>query len=79
MKISIKRSLLEYVLGRRNQLDLGYDQRSAMVIFEAADASRDLLIKLRSLAPIVDVQRAMERRQVAAQRFERVIGEVWKL
>jgi hypothetical protein len=79
MQPEIKKSILEYVLGTRRELEIVGPPIVVATIYEAAESSSALLRALREERDAKTVRRLMERRKVAAERFKRVTGEDWDI
>lgn len=78
MEPIIKKSLVEYISGRRKTLTLVGDPVFISVVYEAANTSRKLLLALRE-GRIDEVSSALEQKRIAVSRFERVTGQNWGL
>jgi hypothetical protein len=78
MEPIIKKSLVEYISGRRKTLILVGDPVFISVMYEAANTSRKLLLALRE-GRIDEVSSALEQKRIAVSRFERVTGQNWGL
>jgi hypothetical protein len=78
MESIIKKSLAEYISGRRKTLTLVGDPVFISVMYEAANTSRKLLLALRE-GKIDEVSNALEQKRIAVSRFERVTGQSWGL
>jgi hypothetical protein len=78
MEPIIKKSLVEYISGRRKTLTLVGDPVFISVMYEAANASRKLLLALQE-GKIDEVSSALERKRIAVSRYERVTGQNWGL
>jgi len=78
MEPIIKKSLVEYISGRRKTLTLVGDPVFISVMYEAANTSRKLLLALRE-GKIDEVASALEQKRIAVSRFERVTGQNWGL
>jgi len=79
MQPEIKKSILEYVLGTRRELEIVGPPIVVATIYEAAESSSALLRALREERDAQTVKGLMERRKVAAERFKRVTGEDWDI
>lgn len=79
MQPEIKKSILEYVLGTRRELEIVGPPIIVATIYEAANSSSELLRALREEKDPQTIRKLMERRKVAAIRFKRVTGEDWDL
>ena len=79
MEPELKKSILEYVLGRRKKLELTGPPRVVATLHEAIEASRDLLSSLRHGVSPKSLGEALERRKRAAERYKNVTGDDWDL
>jgi len=79
MQPEIKKSILEYVLGTRRELEIVGPPIVVATIYEAAESSSALLRALREELDAKTVRGLMERRKIAAERFKRVTGEDWDI
>jgi len=79
MQPEIKKSILEYVLGTRRELEIVGPPIVVATIYEAAESSSALLRALREERDAKTVRGLMERRKIAAERFKRVTGEDWDI
>ena len=79
MQPEIKKSILEYVLGTRRELEIVGPPVVVATIYEAANSSSELLRALREEKDPKTIRKLMERRKVAAARFKRVTGEDWDI
>lgn len=79
MQPEIKKSILEYVLGTRRELEIVGPPVVVATIYEAANSSSELLRALREEEDPKTIRKLMERRKVAAARFKRVTGEDWDI
>lgn len=79
MQPEIKKSILEYVLGKRRELEIVGPPIVVATVHEAAESSALLLRALREERDAATVRALMERRQIAAARFKRVTGEDWDI
>lgn len=79
MQPEIKKSILEFVLGKRKELEIVGPPALVATIYEAADSAAQLLRALREERGSSDVRGLMERRLAAAERFKRLTGEDWDI
>jgi hypothetical protein len=79
MEPTLKKSILEYVIGKRKTLEISGPPRLIATLWEAAESCRSLLHTLRLSSEPERVKEAMERRQVAAKRWKDLTGEDWDI
>lgn len=79
MEPTLKKSILEYVVGKRKTLEISGPPRLIATLWEAAESCRSLLHTLRQSSEPERVREAMERRQVAAKRWKDLTGEDWDI
>ena len=79
MEAELKKSILEYVLGKRNKLEIAGPPRLLATLFEAIESSKNLLRNLRNGKDAKTLKESLERRQKAAERFKDVTGEDWDI
>jgi hypothetical protein len=79
MDAELKKSILEYVLGKRKKLEIAGPPRLLATLFEAIEASKNLLKNLRNEKDSKTLRESLERRQKAAERFKNVTGEDWDI
>jgi hypothetical protein len=77
MEPELKKSIIEHVLGKRSKLEIEGPPRVLAVIYEAVEASKDLLKNLREGKDMSVIRSSLDRRQRAADRFKSVTGEDW--
>lgn len=78
MEPIIKKSLVEYISGRRDTLVLVGDPIFISIMYEAVATSKKLLLALKE-GDIDGVASALEQKRIAVSRFERVTGQNWGL
>jgi hypothetical protein len=78
MEPILKKTLVEYITGKRREITLVGHPISISIIHEAARASRDLFISLKE-GDIERVSLALENKRVAVERYEKVTGTPWGL
>jgi hypothetical protein len=76
MEPIIKKSLVEYITDRRTKLTLVGNPTIVSIVYEAAIASKNLLLVLHE-GNIDEVSIALEKKRIAVSRFERVTGQTW--
>jgi hypothetical protein len=79
MQPEIKKSILEFVLGKRKELEIVGPPALVATIHEAADSSAQLLRALREELGSSTIRQLMDRRRIAAERFKRLTGEDWDI
>ena len=79
MQPDLKKSILEYVLGKRKELELVGPPALIATIYEAAESASSLLRALREEKNEETIQSLMKRRQNAANRFKKLTGEDWDI
>jgi hypothetical protein len=79
MEPTLKKSILEYVLGRRKALEISGPPQLLATLYEAIESSRALLLTLREGSNHRALRESLERRQRAAERYKRVTGEDWDI
>ena len=79
MEAELKKSILEYVLGKRNKLEIAGPPRLLATLFEASESSKNLHRNLRNVKDAKTLKESLERRQKAAERFKDVTGEDWDI
>lgn len=78
MNGNIRKTLVEYILGERESVRLVGPPLVIAVVYETAQASRDLYEALES-GQLPLVESALRRKKKAVERWERVIGTKWDL
>jgi hypothetical protein len=78
MDKTLKRNLAEFVLGKRKTLVLEGSPVLIAVIYEAAMASRELLITLEN-KDIDGLSAALSRKKEAVNRFREHTGQNWSI
>lgn len=79
MDPTLKKSILEYVIGKRKTLEISGPPRLIATLWEAAESCRSLLHTLYQTSKPEKIREAMERRQVAAKRWKDLTGEDWDI
>jgi len=79
MQPELKKSILEYVLGARRELEIVGPPIVVATIYEAAESSSSLLRALREENDANTIYKLIERRRKAADRFKKVTGEDWDI
>jgi hypothetical protein len=79
MQPELKKSILEYVLGERKELELVGPPALVATIYEAADSASSLLCALREEKNEETIKSLMKRRLNAANRFKKLTGEDWDI
>jgi hypothetical protein len=79
MEPTLKKSILEYVLGRRKVLEITGPPRLVATLYEAIESSRELLRNLRRGADHKTLRESLDRRQIAAERYQKMTGESWDI
>ena len=78
MEPTLKKSITEYIVGKRDQLILVGNPVTLSIVYEATRTSKNLLEALRS-GDIDKVSSALNEKRIAVTRYERVIGSSWDL
>jgi hypothetical protein len=78
MEPILKKTLVEYITGKRDQVTLVGHPVSIAIIHEAARASRELFLSLAE-GNIDKVSSSLEKKRVAVERYEKVTGTIWGL
>jgi hypothetical protein len=79
MEPELKKSIIEYVLGKRNKLEIVGPPRVIAALYEAIDSSKCLLSNLREGKDPKTLRESLERRQLAANRIKNLTGEDWDI
>jgi hypothetical protein len=79
MQPELKKSILEYVLGERKELELVGPPALIATIYEAVESASLLLRALREEKNEEAIQALMKRRKSAANRFKKLTGEDWDI
>jgi len=79
MEPSLKKSILEYILGNRKKLEITGSPQLIATLYEAIESSRSLLSNLRRGVDYRTLRESLERRQKAADRYKKVTGEDWDI
>lgn len=79
MEPELKKSIIEYVLGKRKQLEISGPPRLIAVLHEAIESSRNLLSNLRNGVNSDTLKELIEKRQKAIKRYKKVTGEDWSV
>lgn len=79
MEPELKKSIIEYVLGKRKKLEIVGPPRLIATLYEAIEASKFLLKNLREGRNPKILRESLERRQRAAERFKNVTGQDWDI
>jgi hypothetical protein len=78
MEPILKKTLVEYITGKRDCVTLVGHPVSIAIIHEAAKASRELFLSLNE-GSIDNVSSALEKKRIAVERYEKVTGTHWGL
>lgn len=78
MEPTLKKSIVEYIIGKRNQLVLVGNPITLSIVYEAARTSKNLLEALRN-GELDRVSHALNEKRIAVSRYESVIGSSWDL
>ena len=78
MNGNLRKSLVEYILGKRESLRLVGPPLVIAVVYETAQASRELYAALEA-GRVPLVESALDRKRVAVERWEKVTGMKWDL
>jgi hypothetical protein len=78
MAPELKKSIAEYVIGERKEVTISGSPLVVSVIYEAARASRNLMLALKN-GNIDSISSAIEEKRVAVSRYEKVFGADWNL
>lgn len=79
MEPELKKSILEYVLGKRRKLEISGPPRVIATLYEAIESSRNLLHSLRKGEGPEKLRESLERRQRAAERYKSMTGDDWDI
>jgi len=79
MEPTLKKSILEYVLGHRKILEISGPPQLLATLHEAIESSKALLSNLKRGSSHKTLRESLERRQRAAERYKRVTGEDWDI
>ena len=79
MQPELKKSITEYVLGERKELEIVGPPSIVAVIYEAASSASSFLRALREGKSIDVIKPLMERRKKAAERFKNLTGDDWDI
>jgi len=78
MNGNLRKTLVEYILGKRESVRLVGPPAVIAVVYETAQASRELYEALET-GRVSLVERALNRKSVAVSRWEKVTGMKWDL
>lgn len=78
MNGNLRKTLVEYILGKRDSVRLVGPPLTIVVVYETAQASRELYEALES-GRVRVVEDALRRKKEAVARWERVTGMKWDL
>lgn len=78
MNGNLRKTLVEYILGKRDSVRLVGPPIVIAVVYETAQASRELYEALES-GRVGLVERALDRKKKAVTRWEKVTGMKWDL
>ena len=78
MDNSLKKSLVEYITGRRGELTLEGPPLTLALVYETAQASRALYVALEK-GNIELISSALTKKKEAVQRWEKTTGSAWGL
>jgi hypothetical protein len=78
MNGNLRKTLVEYILGKRDSVRLVGPPLTIAVVYETAQASRELYEALES-GRVRVVEDALRRKKEAVARWERVTGMKWDL
>jgi len=79
MEPTLKKSILEYVTGKRKTLEITGPPRVIATLWEAAESCRSLLQVLHESTDPEETRLAMERRKVAVKRWKDLTGQDWDI
>jgi len=79
MEPELKKSIIEHVLGKRKKLEITGPPQLLAALYEAVEASKNLLKNLREGRSTDVIRQSLERRQNAADRYKKVTGEDWDI
>jgi len=79
MEPELRKSILEYILGKRKSLEISGPPRVLATLHEAIESSRSLLATLRRGESPERLRESLDRRKRAAERFKNVTGEDWDI
>lgn len=78
MDKTLKRNLAEFVIGKRKSLIIEGSPITVAVVYEAAMASRELLLALES-NDVESLRSALTRKREAVRRFQDHTGQNWSV
>lgn len=78
MNGNLRKSLAEYIVGKRESVRLIGPPTVIAVVYETAQASRELYVALET-GRVSLVEGALRRKKEAVERWERVTGMKWDL
>ena len=79
MEPELKKSILEYVLGKRKKLEISGPPRLVATLYEAIESSRNLLEDLRKGVSQKILKESLDKKQKAAARYKKITGEDWSV
>jgi len=78
MDNTLKRNLAEFVIGKRKSLVIEGSPLTVAVVYEAAMASRELLLALEH-SDVESLRSALARKKDAVRRFRDHTGQDWTI
>jgi|APGre2960657373_1045057.scaffolds.fasta_scaffold668930_1 hypothetical protein len=78
MNGNLRKSLAEYIIGKRESIRLIGPPTVIAVVYETTQASRELYVALET-GRVPLVEGALRRKKEAVERWERVTGMKWDL
>jgi hypothetical protein len=78
MDKKLKRTLAEFILGERKELELYGNPKTLAIVYEAAMSSRELVLALES-GSSDSVSAALLRKREATRMFEQHTAQKWSI
>lgn len=79
MNDEVKFKIAKFILGLSESLEITGHPLKTAALAEAIQSSKDLLSDLKENASIDKIQRSIDRKRIAIERWKNLTGEKWLL